>query len=106
MINSEKLGIYNINNWLIYTKSNCDYCTKVKDLLQSEQIIKIINCDNWLKNTEDKNEFLKLIRNVIGYEYKTFPIVFLNDKFIGGYNETKNYFQTTNNNNLILSDDF
>lgn len=90
MINLEKLGINNINKWLIYTKSNCDYCTKVKDLLQSEQYITIINCDNWLKNTE----------------YKTFPIVFLNEKFIGGYNETKNYFQSTNNNNLILSDDF
>jgi glutaredoxin len=93
------------NTWIIYTKSNCIYCYKVKELLKDEQIISIVNCDKWLQNNIKKEIFIKEMKNIIGHELKTFPMVFLNGQFIGGYVETKKYFDS-NNNNIQINEDF
>jgi glutaredoxin len=77
----------------IYSKSGCDNCTKVKKLLREKNIFYFeVNCDEYL--VEDKEGFLKFIKDTakIEYEYKTFPIVFYNSLFFGGYKETKEYF--------------
>lgn len=86
----------------IYTKAKCEYCTKVKILLEDNDInYVVINCDDYLRN--DRDEFLSFIKNVVGKEWKTFPIVF-NEKgyFIGGFKETREYLEK----NLNFDGDF
>jgi len=71
----------------VFSKSGCINCNKVKNLLKEKNLLfKVIDCDEYL--IENKNEFLNFIKNIIGIEYKMFPMVFDNEKFIGGYNET------------------
>lgn len=85
------------NNYTIYSKSGCYYCTKVKELLQNENPTPIIiNCDEYL--FDDKEGFLQFIEKISGVSYRTFPMVFHKCKFIGGYNETKKYYEESNIN--------
>jgi glutaredoxin len=73
------------HNYTIYSKSGCSFCEKAKNLLVKENI-EVIDCDDYL--IEDKKSFLEFIKNIIGFEYKTFPIIFGNDgTFIGGFKE-------------------
>lgn len=78
----------NKEGYTIYTKSNCIYCKKVFSLLQNKGVT-FLNCDESLK--KDKITFLEIMEEIIGYSYKTFPMVFKDGVFIGGYNETTNY---------------
>ena len=74
----------------IYSKSGCPYCLKVKSFLKEKHLkINIINCDEYI--IEDKEFFLSFINNLSGKEVKTFPIIFYDNQFIGGYNETVNF---------------
>lgn len=99
-------NIFNcVNSWIIYTKSNCIYCQKVKELLEKEEKITIINCDNLLKSNERKETFFNSIKNNIGCIYRTFPIVFLNNNFIGGYTETLRLFDNKNKE-FVINEDF
>jgi glutaredoxin 3 len=78
------------NNYTIYTKSGCPNCIKVKKLLESEtEKPLIVDCDEWL--IEDKPAFLEFIREKAGKECKTFPMVFYNGEFVGGFDETVSY---------------
>ena len=80
--------------YTIYSKSDCKNCTKVKEILQSHKIqIVIVNCDDYLLT--NKAGFLEFIMNLISMEWKTFPIVFDNGKFIGGFVDTKIYLEQT-----------
>ena len=80
------------NKFTIYSKSGCINCRKVKDLLKSENLeYEIIDCDDYL--LEYKEIFLSFIKSHSIIDWKTFPIVFNNGKFIGGLNETKEYLE-------------
>jgi len=93
------------NKFTIYSKSGCINCRKVKDLLKSHGFdYEIIDCDDYL--LEDKENFLSFIKSYSGVEWKSFPIVFFNGKFIGGLNETQNYLETLNNTLKKLNLDF
>lgn len=86
-----------LDGFTIYSKSGCFYCIKVKKLIENTDFLfSIINCDDFI--IEDSKSFLNYIKNIIGKEYKTFPMVFHNSKFIGGYHETKEYIE-----NILLS---
>jgi glutaredoxin len=77
------------NSFTIYSKSNCKYCILVKSLLDENKIPFIeINCDSYL--AQDKQYFLNFIKEKAKreHEYKTFPIVFCDGKFVGGFVET------------------
>jgi len=81
-----------LDNYTIYTKSGCPNCINVKKLLETETENKkplIVDCDEWL--IEDKPAFLEFIREKAGQECKTFPIVFHNGAYVGGFEETKVY---------------
>jgi glutaredoxin len=93
------------SNWIIYTKSNCIYCDKVKELLNKEQIITFINCDTWLYDSETTHLFLSQMANIIGKEYRTFPMVFKNNIFIGGFTETSQLLNSQQNS-IYFTDDF
>ena len=87
--------------YTIYSKSGCPNCKKVKEyLLDNEKQIVIIDCDEYL--LDHKTAFLKFIMNLISMEWKTFPIVFDNGKFIGGFIDTKVYLE----NSLEFTEDF
>jgi glutaredoxin len=74
-------------HYTIYGKTDCTYCVKVKELLTSfNEQYTYINCDEYLLN--DKEAFLKYIKELAGKEHKTFPIVFRDMKLIGGYTDT------------------
>ncbi len=79
--------------WTIYTKSNCQYCEKVKELLKDENVI-VINCDNYLSTNREL--FIETMRNLTGTEHKTFPMVFHRTLFIGGFTETKKTIDIVN----------
>jgi glutaredoxin len=71
----------------VYSKSGCINCIKVKNLLKEKNIeFTIIDCDEFI--LENKKDFLEFIQSLVGIEYKMFPMVFNDKKFIGGYNET------------------
>ena len=75
----------------IYSKSGCSFCTKVKKLLiEKNSNFVVIDCDEYI--IEDKENFLLFIKERANKEYKTFPMVFNNGVFVGGFNETQEYF--------------
>jgi len=75
-----------IQGFTIYSKSGCHLCSKIKSCLKEKNLIfNEINCDEYL--IEDRDFFLSYLENKIGKPYKTFPIVFHDSSFIGGYNE-------------------
>lgn len=80
--------------YTVYTKSNCIYCTNVKTLLSKVSDLSLIDCDAYLLDQRDA--FLEWIKTIVGKEYKTFPIVFYNGFFIGGFTETKEYYDSIN----------
>ncbi len=77
--------------YTIYIKSGCIFCEKVKQLLNNiYPQPKYIDCDSFI--VFNKNRFLNFIKSLSGgIEHKTFPIVFLNKYYIGGYSETKSF---------------
>jgi glutaredoxin len=88
--------------YTIYSKSGCSNCTKVKELLQSNNMpFIVIDCDEYL--IERKSEFLLFIEELTSREWKTFPIVFTSDaQFIGGFTDTRLYLEQL----LEFTDDF
>lgn len=78
------------NGYTIYTKSGCTYCRKAKFLLEKENVT-MIDCDEYL--IEARSAFLDFIRSINGnIEYKTFPMIFHDGRFVGGYTELANYY--------------
>ena len=72
----------------IYSKSGCYNCTKIKQLLRDKGIFFLeVDCDEFL--LEDKEGFLSFIKVKANKEYRTFPMVFKDGKFIGGFTETQ-----------------
>lgn len=79
------------NGFTIYSKSGCFYCTKVKKLLtEQNSVFVVIDCDEYI--IEAKENFLLFMKERANKEYKTFPMVFNNGVFVGGFNETQEYF--------------
>jgi glutaredoxin len=92
------------NNFTIYSKSGCINCRKVKDLLKNNNSeYEMIDCDDYL--LEDKENFLLFIQSYSNAECKIFPMVFHNGKFIGSFNETKEYLDSIQKTNLDFTND-
>lgn len=90
------------DSYTIYSKSGCLYCTKAMTLLQNEKPeLLYVDCDEFL--LENKQEFLNQMKSLIGYEYKTFPMIFKNGHFIGGYTKTQEFYEESKR---VARDDF
>jgi glutaredoxin len=77
-----------IKEFTVYTKKECKYCEKVKKLLiDNNFFFTVIPCDDYL--LENKEEFLHIMEKNIGQVYKTFPMVFYEGNFLGGFIETE-----------------
>jgi len=94
------------DRFTVYTKKNCSYCEKVKDALEhSFETPEIIPCDDFLtddfltndfltnSNSTNKERFVAFMNSLTKDKFKTFPVVFFDKTFIGGYNETVLYLQ-------------
>lgn len=79
------------SGFTVYSKSGCANCTKVKKLLLEKQFFFVdVNCDDFL--IEDKEQFLLFIKERANKDYRIFPMVFKDAKFIGGFDDTQKYF--------------
>ena len=70
------------SEWFLVTKNSCGYCAKAKSLLKEFNIK--------FTELEASNITLGLIYHVtdqLTNDYKYFPMIFHNSKFIGGFNE-------------------
>lgn len=74
-----------LTGFTVYTKTGCRYCELVKELLQHESPL-LIDADPYL--AADRDAFLAFITAQGGKGHKTFPMVFLNGVFVGGFTET------------------
>ena len=74
--------------YTVLTKEGCKWCTKAKELLPQAHIIP---CDKLL---EDRDMFFGHVDQLTGQEYRTFPMVFFNKEFVGGFKETKHKIDT------------
>jgi glutaredoxin len=73
--------------YTIYTKSGCKYCQHAKRIFSNATFI---SCDVWLVERE---KFLKKMDPYTG-GHRTFPMIFKNREFIGGYTESINKILT------------
>ena len=86
------IPIPGLNQITIYSKSGCPNCVKVKKLLEENKIrFTVIDCDEFI--LEDKKYFFNFMEKFIGFQYSTFPMVFDNGKFIGGYADTMEHIK-------------
>jgi glutaredoxin len=84
----------------IYTKSDCIYCTKVKELLKEEKTV-VVDCDYYLK--ENRDHFLSSMDQLTKRNHRTFPFVFKDNTFLGGYDDTVTFMKS---NSIEFNDDF
>ena len=75
--------------YTIYAKSGCAYCTLAKQVLASSTQT-IYMCDNLY--LEDNTLFFEFMQEYTKISHKTFPLIFNNGEFIGGYKEIKSQF--------------
>ena len=86
----------NERGFTIYTKPKCGYCEKAKELLKNENnIYKIIDCDNYCFH--HRNDFISFMKNKTNNTWNnTFPIIFHNEKYIGGFTDLVKYIENLN----------
>lgn len=76
-------------SWVIYTKEGCPYCKNAKDMLhervgKSKSSVKIIDGKIHVKEVEDE------MKRVGREDFKTWPKIFLNGQFVGGFSDLQN----------------
>ena len=81
--------------YTVFTKTGCTYCEFVKELLEEEKFT-AVNCDEFL--TDQKEAFLVHVEDLAGKPHKTFPMVFHEGRFLGGFTETKKYYEAQSSN--------
>ena len=73
------------DGFTIFTKADCGYCDKAKLLLPGASIVP---CDGMLS---DRDAFLAAMDRLTGRAYRTFPMIFLDGTFLGGYEDVVRY---------------
>jgi glutaredoxin len=94
------------NAWTVYSINPCPYCRKAKELLSiNEEQFTLINCNDFKKN--HREDFLQFIHELTQTDHKTFPIIFHEGKFIGGYDKLCVYYEEyKKRKQLVETDDF
>ena len=73
-----------LTGYTIYTKSECGYCRRAKELLPKAVVI---NCDVYLE--KERIAFLLKMDEFSKAAPRTFPMIFSDGVFVGGYDEIK-----------------
>ena len=71
---------------IIYSKTNCVYCTKAKGLLDK------LRLDYTEKKLEEFDSVDKMLED-IGKQVRQMPQIKINGDLIGGYNQLVEYFE-------------
>ena len=71
---------------VIYSKNNCQYCTKAKGLLDK------LRLDYTEKKLEEFESVDKMLED-IGKQVRQMPQIKINGDLIGGYNQLVEYFE-------------
>lgn len=66
---------------LIYGADYCGFCHKAKNLLGKNGVPV-----RWIDVENDENK-AKLLELQLQYNYKTIPMIFFNERFIGGFSD-------------------
>jgi len=69
---------------VVWSKDNCSYCVQAKNLLQLKGIE--FEERNITQGTWTKEQLLESVPNA-----RTLPQIFLDDVFVGGFNELKKH---------------
>ena len=72
---------------IIYSKNNCQFCTKAKHLVKT---LGLEYVEKSLEKDFDSNP-IKLVED-IGKQVRTMPQIKIDDKLVGGYNQLIEYF--------------
>lgn len=76
--------------FVIYSKSDCLNCAKAKLLLHDKSKI-VVNCDELLKT--DRESFMNEMQKKMKCKFKSFPMIFIDDVYLGGYDELVDHLQ-------------
>ena len=76
------------DGYTVLTKEGCKWCVKTKELIPQAHFV---SCEPLL---EDRVGFFSEVDQLTGLEYRTFPMVFFNKEFVGGYKELKHKIDT------------
>ena len=89
----------------IYSIPDCIYCEKVKQLLENNhKKYVIVSCESFLMNHRD--EFLATMDQLAGKVQRTFPFVFSDKVFVGGYQDTVALLEKEKKESISFHDDF
>lgn len=84
-----------LTGYTMYSISGCNYCKKSKDLIQTKcKECKTHNCDKYVATLRDSDEFYAFMNKYTNKNYKYFPMIFYDHKFIGGYQELQTQITT------------
>jgi len=72
---------------VIYSKNNCQYCTKAKNLITNLGL----EYKEYKFETDFNGDVDKLIEHV-GKKVRTMPQIKIDDNLVGGYNQLVEYF--------------
>lgn len=88
------------NKHVIISKANCPYCVKAANFLTEAgfEYVKLSITD--YTEADNFDEFYEEMLSLTGA--KTFPIIFIDGKYIGGYTELVAKYK----NHVALTDDF
>ena len=87
-------------SYTVYSKKECINCTRVKVLIEGDDedvwknnttYLTVHECDEYLKTSRE--EFIRFMTKKTGTEIKSFPIVFFNGEYVGGFAETKQFIE-------------
>jgi glutaredoxin 3 len=77
-----------MNNIIIWTRNNCDFCTQAKELLKKNNLLfeeRNVDSELWTRN-----QLKEILPNA-----STFPQIFINDVPIGGFKKLKEKFHSS-----------
>lgn len=85
----------------VYGKTMCPNCSNAKNVLTKNNIeINYISLDN----DEERVKFYERAANEVGGIIRSVPQIWIDDKYIGGYNELLTYIN--DNKKITFEDDF
>jgi len=83
-----ELPVPSEEGYTVYTKSRCVYCERAKEALHGiEEPVEVVDCDVYLADPAKREMFLRRIDGWAGQAWRTFPMVFHEGHFVGGYTD-------------------
>lgn len=89
--------------FIVYGFDGCRYCEKAKELLQSKGLEYVYH-DLMKKGHGGLEVMQQHVYEASGIVPRTVPQIFVDDRYVGGYDDLSAYFTTKKE--VILADDF